>query len=224
MMKKNDSKNLWLALESKFPNRSFALGRYTTLSYFDDPATLSFLTSRYKFCSRLLTGAETVLEVGCGDGFGGALVAQKVQRLICTDINEELLAENRGRMEKFCNIEYQYHDFRECPYPEKVDGIFLVDVIEHIFPQEENRFLDNLTKTLKSNGVCLIGTPNITADRYASPYSKEGHVNLKGHNALKDLGNRYFFNTFSFGMNDEVVHTGFPDMAHYIWILCVTPR
>jgi hypothetical protein len=27
-----------------------------------------------------------------------------------------------------------------------------------------------------------------------------------------------------FGMNDEVVHTGYAPMCHFLWALCVTPR
>ncbi len=29
---------------------------------------------------------------------------------------------------------------------------------------------------------------------------------------------------FLFSMNDEVVHTGFSKMAHYLLALCVTPK
>jgi hypothetical protein len=27
-----------------------------------------------------------------------------------------------------------------------------------------------------------------------------------------------------YGMNDEVVHTGFPKMAHYLFIVCADPK
>ncbi len=223
-MKNSDSKKLWLNLEKKMPDESFKLGRYTTQAYYDDPACLSFITSRYKFVAKMLSGLNTVLEIGCGDGFGGAIVAQRVDRLICADINKPLLEDNASRMGHFSNIEYHYHDFREGPYSEKVDAIYLVDVIEHIFIDEEPAFLLNLVASLNDNGICLIGTPNITADQYASEYSKEGHINLKDHESLKAIGENYFKNSFQFGMNDEVVHTGFSPMAHFLWLLCVNPK
>ena len=224
-MKKNDSKKLWLELEKEFvPEKCCTLGPYTTQAYYDDPACLAFITSRYKFCSKMLSGLNTVLEIGCGDGFGGAIVAQRVDKLICTDINENLLKDNTSRMENFSNVEYCYHDFRLKPYPQKVDGIYLVDVIEHIFKKEESAFLSNLLASLNPNGICLIGTPNQTADQYASQYSKEAHVNLKNHETLQSIGDKYFHSSFLFGMNDEVVHIGFPQMAHFLWILCVNPK
>jgi len=224
-MEKNDSKKLWLDLEKEFvPRDQFNLGPYTTQAYYDDPVCLSFITSRYKFCAKMLSGLDTVLEIGCGDGFGGAIVAQRVKKLYCTDINESLLEDNKSRMNHFSNIEYQYHDFREKPYHKKVDGIYLVDVIEHVFKKEESAFLNNLVASLNPNGICLIGTPNIESGKYASKYSKEAHVNLKDYKELKGIGEKYFHNSFIFGMNDEVVHTGFPQMSHFLWVLCVGPK
>jgi hypothetical protein len=34
----------------------------------------------------------------------------------------------------------------------------------------------------------------------------------------------YFRNVFLFGMNDEVLHTGYYDMCHYLWALCSSPK
>ena len=223
-MNENNSKDLWLNLEKNIPNESFKLGRYTTQAYYDDPACLSFITSRYKFAAKMLSGKNTVLEIGCGDGFGGAIVAQRVNKLICTDINKPLLEDNASRMGYFSNIKYHYHDFRDAPYPEKVDAIYLVDVIEHIFKKEEKQFLTNLTSSLNEKGVCLIGTPNITANKYASEFSKEGHINLKDHESLNVIGEKYFENFFHFSMSDEVVHTGYSPMSHFLWLLSVNPK
>jgi 2-polyprenyl-3-methyl-5-hydroxy-6-metoxy-1,4-benzoquinol methylase len=223
-MKKKDSKELWLEIDSRISKESFTLGPYASDLYFNDPAMLAFITSRYKFCAKMLSGFDTVMEIGCGDAFGGAILAKQVNRLICLDINEPLLKENSERMKKFSNIEYKYHDFRVNPYSEKVDAVILVDVIEHIYLEEENKFLSNIKSSLNSQGVCLIGTPNIESEKYASKHSRDGHVNLKSHVMLKKIGSDYFHNSFLFSMNDEVVHTGLSQMAHYLWILCVTPR
>ena len=223
-MAKQGSKELWLDIEQGIETEPYLLGRYTSQAYRDDPCSLAFITSRYKFCSKILAGPRTVLEVGCGDGFGGALVAQRVDRLICTDINQPVLEDNRQRMSGFSNIEYHYHDFSTGPYAERVDGIYLVDVIEHIWEEEEGTFLANLCGSLNPHGICLIGTPNRTAEQYASKWSRAAHVNLKDHAGLDQMGRERFHNHFTFGMNDEVVHTGFSAMAHFQWLLGVGPR
>jgi hypothetical protein len=41
---------------------------------------------------------------------------------------------------------------------------------------------------------------------------------------LRDLGLRHFHNVFSFSANDEMVHTGFSPLAHYLLALCVDPK
>src|SRR5205823_13004491 len=118
----------------------------------------------------------------------------------------------------------EYFDFREKPYPDPADGICLIDVIEHIYPSEESGFLANLVRSVRPHGIALFGTPNLSADQYASPNSKVGHVNLKDHKTLRLTLSSYFHNIFVFSMNDEVLHTGFYPMAHYLWALCASPK
>ena len=95
-----------------------------------------------------------------------------------------------------------------------------MDVIEHILKEEEERFVSNVVGSLNENGVCIVGTPSIESRAYASPPSKAGHVNCKDDQGLKGLMQKFFHNVFVFSMNDEVIHTGFQPMAHYLWTVC----
>jgi 2-polyprenyl-3-methyl-5-hydroxy-6-metoxy-1,4-benzoquinol methylase len=219
-----DSKAHWLSIRTNLEDFDVRFGRATAQAYVNDPKMIGCIASRYKFASKMLSNVEVALEVGCGDAFGGPLVAQSVKRLICTDIDEETIVANRTRCRFFKNIEFAYHDFRAGSFPEKVHAIYLVDVIEHIFPEEEPTFMRNLVATLKPDGFILMGTPNAAAEQYASLHSREGHVNTKTHVELRRLGETHFRNVFMFSMNDEVVHTGFGPMAHYLWVLGVGPR
>lgn len=219
-----DSKKLWESIDRAIESDPIELGRYTSSDYASDPKHLSFVASRYKFAAKLLAGRDSVIEIGCGDGFGAPIVASTVKRLICTDMNPPLLSDTARRHAFVKNATYQYFDFRSAPYEPAVEAVYLVDVIEHVFPHEEAAFLSNVSKSLTDFGVVLIGTPNKTAEEYASEWSKRGHVNLKTHDGLRELGLVYFHNVFMFGMNDEVVHTGYGAMCHYLWALCVAPR
>ena len=218
-----DSKALWLDLIADLPDHDVRLGTATAQGYVNDPKRMAFVASRYKFCARMLSGLEAVIEVGCGDAFGAPIVAQEVGAMICTDIDDNTLADNRTRCGQFENITFEYFDFRERAYPRTLDGALLVDVLEHIYPDEETPFLANITASLTARGVAVIGTPNVTAETHASKHSVEGHVNLKSHDALSQCCRSHFHNVFMFGMNDEVMHTGYPPMAHYLWALCVGP-
>ena len=139
------------------------------------------------------------MEIGCGDGFGGAIVSQRVGELLCTDINAPLLKDNEQRMSNFSNISYSYHDFRSAPHQRQFDAIYLVDVIEHVFTHEENRFLENICLSLKNNGICLIGTPNKTAEKFATKFSKEAHVNLKDESGMRTIGKKFLKTHFFSG-------------------------
>jgi hypothetical protein len=57
------------------------------------------------------------------------------------------------------------------------------------------------------------------AQAYASPQSVAGHVNCKSGNVFKETMEKYFENVLLFSMNDEVVHTGFTPMAHYLFAI-----
>jgi 2-polyprenyl-3-methyl-5-hydroxy-6-metoxy-1,4-benzoquinol methylase len=224
MANTEDSKSLWLSIRTNLDNFNVSLGRATAQAYVKDPRMLSFITSRYKFASKMLAGADVAIEIGCGDAFGAPIVAQSVKRLICTDIDEETIGQNRVRCEPFKNIEFHYHDFRAKPYPERARAVYLVDVIEHIYVKEEPAFMGNLVSSLTADGFVLMGTPNKNAEQYASEHSRAGHVNLKTQQMLREMLSQYFQNVFMFSMNDEVVHTGYGPMAHYIWGLGVGPR
>ncbi|MCA1558156.1 MAG: SAM-dependent methyltransferase, partial [Acidobacteria bacterium] len=101
------------------------------------------------------------------------------------------------------------------------DAAYTLDVIEHVRQEDEDQFVSNIAASLKEQGVLIVGTPSIQSQVYASEYSKMGHINCKDHKQLKELMQKYFHNVFIFSMNDEVVHTGYYPMAHYLFALCV---
>lgn len=219
----NDSKHLWLSLRAGLTHYDVRLGTATAQGYVGDPRMVAFVASRYKFCAKMLEGMGSVVEIGCGDAFGSPIVAQSVGALTCTDIDEETLVDNRERCRFFPNMSFKYHDFRAHPFSPKADAVYLVDVIEHVFPEEMPAFMTNLAASVREHGIVLIGTPNKTSEQYASENSKVGHVNVMTGKDLRAACARYFHNVFMFGMNDEVVHTGYLPMAHYLWALCVAP-
>lgn len=223
-MTDKDSRKLAEEVAKLVPEFEIRMGPSTAASYVGDTRHIAFVASRYKFVSKMLEGAGDVLEVGCGDGFGAPFVGQAVARLVCTDIDEPLLADNRRRFGAFANMTFEWHDFRVAPYSRSFDGIYLVDVLEHVFPDEEKVFCDNVFASLGEHGVAVVGVPNKAADIHASAMSRKGHVNLKNHAEFRALLKTYFHNVFMFSMNDEVVHTGYSPMAHYLFAVCCAPR
>lgn len=201
--------------------QQISLGPWTSYSYLHDPTHLLFVLSRYKFCAKMLKGRKNVLEVGCGDGFGIPLVAQVVDYVTGIDLDKKIISSNIKRLRDFSNISFKELDMlKEIPSG-KFDGIYAIDVIEHIPTDKTKRFIQNIQSSLKDSGICIVGTPNITSDKYASRQSKLHHINLQSYQSLLLLMQKYFTNVFMFGMNDEVVHTGYPPMCHYLFAVGV---
>jgi len=158
-----------------------------------------------------------VLEVGCGDAFGTRLVQQEVKALSATDFDELFVEDAKARMVERWRFPVFTHDLLAGPVSGSYDGIFALDVLEHIQPADERVFLGNAFAGLAPTGVAIIGMPSLESQAHASPTSKAGHVNCKTLPQLKKAMQAYFHNVFMFSMNDEVVHTGFHPMAHYLF-------
>ena len=204
------------AVRTQSTDERIVLGPYASHSLRTDSKHLCFVLSRYKFCARLLEGKRKVLEIGCGDAVGLPIVAQAVGRVYATDWDATIIEENARRASFLTNCTFSQFNIVEGPFPETVDAVYSLDVIEHVEPSDERRVMEHIAKSLSSAGICLVGTPNKEASRFASPQSEVGHINLKTHKDLRALMERYFSNVFLFSMNDEVVHTGFYPMAHYL--------
>ncbi len=200
------------------------LGLMVNESWNQDPRRTLFTLARYKFVAKMLSGKQRVLEVGCGDAFGTRLVQQEVGHVTAVDFDPVFIADVKARMNPHWPITCFVHDLLDGPVPGKFDAAYCLDVLEHIAPENEGRFLDNLVNSLEQNGVLIVGMPSLESQVCASPQSRAGHVNCKTGKDLKAALERHFHNVFVFSMNDEVVHTGFFPMAHYLIALCCEPR
>jgi len=187
----------------------------------DDPRHLLFVLSRYKFVAKMLSGKQRVLEIGCADAFGTRLVMQEVGSVTAIDFDPVFIEDARDRMTTDAwACECRIHDILDGPVAGDFDAAYSLDVLEHIPPAREDRFLHNIAESVRETGVVILGSPSLQSQVYASKGSKEGHVNCKDGMDLKHLLERHFDNVFLFSMNDEVVHTGYYPMAHYLFAIC----
>jgi len=201
------------------------LGLMTNQAWHDDPKRLTFTFSRYKFVAKMLSGIGRVLEVGCGDGFISRVVRQEVGELIAVDFDPVFIEDAQRRMADKWRFEVRVHDILSSPVtPGDFDAAYSLDVMEHILPADEEAYLANIAASLKPQGVFIAGMPSLESQAFASQQSREGHVNCKTAPDLKAALGRHFHNVFSFSMNDEMVHTGYHKMAHYIFAMGVGVR
>jgi hypothetical protein len=211
------------------------LGPMCSQRWEDDPRMLGIVLARYKFVAKMLSGRQHVAEVGAGDRWASRVVRQEVAHLTCYDI-EEAFVDVGSNISARWKIASKHRDILEAPLtqrthstgqgfdgaalPEPFDAIYSLDCIEHIRPGLEGVFAVNMVASLADHGVVIIGTPSLESQGYASPQSKAGHVNCFTGDRLRELMERVFHVVLMFGMNDEVLHTGFLPMSHYLIAVC----
>jgi len=196
------------------------LGLMINESWNQDPKRTLFTLARYKFVAKMLSGAGHVLEVGCADAFGTRLVQQSVVKVTAIDFDPIFIQDAKDRHDPEWPMDCFVHNMLDGPVPGQFDAIYSLDVLEHIPTEREQEFITNMLSSLTATGVAVIGMPSLESQEYASPQSKAGHVNCKSGPLLRELFLQHFNNVFLFSMNDEVVHTGFAPMAHYVMVLC----
>lgn len=214
--------NFLLDLDGEGKRQSFGL--MSSGTWHQDPKRLGFLLSRYKFVSRMLDGKGTVLEIGCADAFGSRVVRQTVMELTASDFDPVFIADAESVADPAWPITFLVHDLLAGPFSQRYDALYALDVLEHIDPADEDRFIANACLSLEDLGVAIFGMPSLESQKWASPASREGHINCKTGAELRETMERHFGQVFMFSMNDEVVHTGFWPMAHYLMALCVAPK
>ena len=128
------------------------LGVMNNAVWFEDPKRLVFTLARYKFVAKMLTGKDQVAEIGCGDGFGSRIVRQAVGNLLITDYDSYFIEKFNQQSCEQWQTEAKMHDILKAPLSVEMDAVYSLDVLEHISPQLESIFLENICFSLKKSG------------------------------------------------------------------------
>lgn len=213
----SEEKKKWDETKELLGSYSLPFSSHWSYNFREDPKRLSFVLSRYKFAAKMGGHQRTVLELGCGEGIGATILAEQATHYTGIDLDKEaiVMAQKNFPKDKFS---FFYDDFMGKSFG-KFQTIISLDVVEHIYQKHEDVYFKTIEENLSEDGMAIIGTPNITSAPYASKASQLGHVNLFSQERLKKALEGIFHNVFTFGMNDEIVHTGYAKMSHYL--ICV---
>lgn len=210
-----------IATTEQFATPKIELGPWTSYSMLEDPKHMSFVLARYKFVAKMMKQGGRTLEVGCGDGFGAPIAKQHSSEYVGVDVDERLIRDNTKRLSsRIPNLHFKLQDITCENDLGRFDTVFNVDVLEHLDAEKEESFLSKSIECLNDKGIYICGTPSKYSEKYASERSRIQHINLKTAPEKKDLFEKYFDFVWIFSMNDEVVHTGYYPMAHYLFAVC----
>ena len=114
--------------------------------------------NRYQFALGF-SNRKAVLDIGCGHGYGSFLLSQHASSVIGLDRDEAAICAAKERFAR-ANITFvcrEAIDFLRRS-GRRFDLITMFEVLEHLESQE--LLLELILKTLKSNGMLLLSTPN----------------------------------------------------------------
>jgi 2-polyprenyl-3-methyl-5-hydroxy-6-metoxy-1,4-benzoquinol methylase len=206
----------WESTKALLGNESVHLGPYLSYQVRHTPRRLLFSMSYNKFAAKVIGADKSILEIGCGEGLTSTILAEFSSRYVGVDIDGAAIAHAQNVFSTEQRTFHQLDIMTDTALSGPFDAVASFDVIEHIHPQNEGRFLDKMMGYISPQGTCLVGTPNVTSAPYASAVTNAGHVNLFSADRLRETLLKYFRTVFIFSANDEVVHTGYFPMAHYL--------
>jgi 2-polyprenyl-3-methyl-5-hydroxy-6-metoxy-1,4-benzoquinol methylase len=204
-------------------NEQIKLGRYASYWCLKTPRRLLHSMSYYKFASKIIGKEKKVLDIGCNEGLGTWLLAKECGYAKGLDFDEEAIDTAKKNFNDAI-IKFDCQDILSHPLTPTWDAIVNFDVIEHILPENTNRFMEAIKSGLKEDGVLIIGSPSQISQQFASEISKKGHINIHSPEEWKQLMQKHFENVFIFAANDEVVHTGYMELAHYLIAVCCNKK
>jgi 2-polyprenyl-3-methyl-5-hydroxy-6-metoxy-1,4-benzoquinol methylase len=150
----------------------------------------------YSFCKKHVVN-RTVLEVGCGGGYGTNELAKVAKKIIGIDNDELSIKYNTKRYFKK-NLSFLHANIEAYSANHKSDAIIALQLIEHL--KNPELFLNKASSLLKKDGVCIISTPNSLTQSY-----NENPYHYKEYNAdeLSDMLNKYFTKVTVYGLHGD---------------------
>ena len=128
------------------------------------PTEYGFALPRQRFeltIPHIQPGAQSLLDVGCGNGANTALFTKAVPKVAGVDVEPERLSTARefARTHGLDNVEYVISDGRTIPYPDdSFDYVTCFDVLEHV--DDEQGTLSEIARVLRPGGKLAISVPN----------------------------------------------------------------
>lgn len=116
---------------------------------------------RYQFAAQMVKN-KVVLDAACGEGYGSSLLAQEAASVIGLDLDEETLERARGKYWS-SKLSFLSGSVEKLPFEDKFfDVVVSYETIEHIDEEMQKKFLTEIDRVLKPDGILIISTPNKT--------------------------------------------------------------
>ena len=112
----------------------------------------------YEFAKRTLSDCGPVLDLGCGEGYGTALLSRAVGEIVGVDVDEAAIAHAASRYASD-NCRFRRHDGERLPFEDAAfDAVVSFQVIEHV--PGDRMYVSEVSRVLRPGGQLVLTTPN----------------------------------------------------------------
>lgn len=124
---------------------------------------------RYRFACSILQPGQEVLDIGCGSGYGTAMLLKFGYKVIGADIDNEIIKEAQMRWN---HDGFVVADALNLPFPgSSFDAIVSFETIEHV--EDGEGFLAEVQRVLRPQGLFICSTPNTRYTAHPRYHLKE---------------------------------------------------
>ena len=184
----------------------------------NDPGFVAQHLSAYAFMRSRIVGRK-VLEVGFGDGYGAAYLAEQAGEVVAVDLVEGNAPRARRKYPR-PNLCFLSFDGKRIPFPDRTfDAAGSFQVIEHVPEKDLVAWLTEIRRVLKPEGSFYLSTLNLeNARKPGKPYEKLiYHEKEFTAPELKQLLCRIFPSVEMFGLHPSPVHRFFRRLKRWGW-------
>ena len=104
---------------------------------------------------------KIVLDAACGTGYGSNIIASVAKEVYGIDISQEAIEYAISNFTECRNLKYIKADISELPFENKTfDIVVSFETIEHVDADTQNKFLREIKRVLKPDGLLIMSTPN----------------------------------------------------------------
>lgn len=169
--------------------------------------------ARYNFVNRTVQNKElSVLDFGCGSGYGTRVLKEKFNRVDAFDEYPDGYNPADEFITSFDNLKGRKYDVITC-----------FEVIEHMDASEQEKLMDNLRSLLNNDGLLFISTVR-KMDPPPTENRRVEHINELSFSELYEICSKRFGNVLTFGQIDQVISTFYHDNCYHLVFVCGVPR
>jgi GT2 family glycosyltransferase/ubiquinone/menaquinone biosynthesis C-methylase UbiE/predicted nucleic acid-binding Zn-ribbon protein len=137
---------------------------------------------------------KVVLDAATGEGYGAFLLSQSAKAVVGVDINEETIIHAQSKYSKD-NLTFIQASIESIPLDDQsFDVIVSFETIEHVHEEIQRRFMKEVKRLLKPDGLFIISTPNKLMYSDRRNYSNPFHVKEFYEQEFRDFLIPYFKN------------------------------